>query len=152
MPLRIDRIVGDRPFAEIERPALAVADEHRGLLGVAGTPTWHRPVPVAVVRRPDWSAVTASSLAYAELAGPRVPAPRSDGSLAARATLTRAGPRWEPRRTVRAVEQLQDGRILAALDGVALESWLASGEREWSASGVEGGGREIVVEEDREMA
>jgi hypothetical protein len=252
MPLRIDRIVGGRPFAEIERPALAVADERRGLLGVAGAPTWRRPVPVGVygtgdlacrallrsrhpvhamafhpvlpllavgtghydggyffegellilswdsgravslidggrgrmvlglewldehalqvlmappddwqdraaheeghVRRADWSAVTASSLAHAELAGPRVPAPRSDGSLAARAALTRADPRWEPRRTVRAVELLQDGRILAALDGVALESWLPSGEREWSAHGVEGGGREIVVEEDREMA
>jgi hypothetical protein len=261
MPLRIDRIdriVGDRPFAEIERPALAVADQDRGLLGVAGAPTWRRPVPVgvygtgdlacrallrsrhpvcamafhpvlpllavgtgcydggyffegqllilswdsgrvvsligggrgrmvvglewldehalqvlvappddwqdkaahqeghvAVVSRPDWPAVTTSSLGHAELAGPRVPVPRSDGSLAARAALTRAGPGWEPRRTVRAVELLRDGRILAALDGVALESWLPSGEREWSApgiEGIEGGGREIVVDEDRGMA
>ncbi|WP_106403149.1 outer membrane protein assembly factor BamB family protein [Actinocorallia populi] len=254
MPLRIDRIIGDRPFAEIEQPALAVADEHRGLLGVAGTPTWRRPFPVgvystgdlvcrallrarhpvramafhpvlpllavgtgrydggyffegellllswesgrvvslideglgrmvlglewldehalrvltaplddwedeaaheeghvAVVRRPDWSTVDASSL-WAELEGPRVPAPRSDGTAAARAVLTQASSLWEPRRTVRAVERLHDGRILAALDGVALESWRASGEREWSAPGTEGGGREIVVEEDRETA
>lgn len=34
---RIDRILGDRPFAEIGDPALAVDDVGRGLLAVAGT-------------------------------------------------------------------------------------------------------------------
>ncbi|MEU4777364.1 hypothetical protein [Micromonospora sp. NPDC023633] len=36
-PLRIDRVLGDRPFAEVGEPALAVAEESRGLLAVAGT-------------------------------------------------------------------------------------------------------------------
>ncbi|MEU1472862.1 hypothetical protein ABZ434_32195 [Streptomyces sp. NPDC005761] len=39
--LRIDRILGDRPFAEVGDPVLAVDDEGRGLLAVAGT---HVPV------------------------------------------------------------------------------------------------------------
>ncbi|GAA1017480.1 hypothetical protein Aple_032330 [Acrocarpospora pleiomorpha] len=58
--------------------------------------------------------------------------------------MTRLSTEWEPRRDVRAVEQLRDGRILAALDGVGLESWLPSGEREWSVADEEGG-REIAV-------
>ncbi|MDX2296630.1 MULTISPECIES: hypothetical protein [Streptomyces] len=36
---RIDRILGDRPFAEVGEPALTVRDENRGLLAVAGTRT-----------------------------------------------------------------------------------------------------------------
>jgi hypothetical protein len=35
--LRIDRIIGGRPFAEVGEPALAVTAEGRGLLAVAGT-------------------------------------------------------------------------------------------------------------------
>lgn len=34
---RIDRILGDRPFAEVGDPVLTVDDENRGLLAVAGT-------------------------------------------------------------------------------------------------------------------
>lgn len=37
IPFGIDRILGDRPFAEIGDPVLAVDDEGRGLLAVAGT-------------------------------------------------------------------------------------------------------------------
>ncbi|MFJ5711676.1 hypothetical protein [Streptomyces sp. NPDC093105] len=39
MKLRIDRILGDRPFAEAGEPALTVTDERRDLLAVAGTRT-----------------------------------------------------------------------------------------------------------------
>ncbi|QES52817.1 hypothetical protein DEJ50_32340 [Streptomyces venezuelae] len=105
---------------------------------------------VAVVRRPDWTAVPAASLGD-DLAGPRVAAPRADRSAAARRMLTELGADWDPRRNVRAVEALSDGRILATLDGVQLESWLPSGEREWMVPDEEGG-REIVVAPDEGSA
>jgi hypothetical protein len=99
---------------------------------------------VAVVCRTDWNAVPPASLTGHDLAGPRVSAPRPDGREAARSAVTRLSTGWEPRRDVRAVERLRDGRILAALDGVLLEAWLPSGEREWPVAD-EKGGREIVV-------
>ncbi|MBD0694649.1 PQQ-binding-like beta-propeller repeat protein [Streptomyces sp. CBMA123] len=37
-PLRVLRVLGDRPFAEVGLPVLAVDDEERGLLAVAGGP------------------------------------------------------------------------------------------------------------------
>ncbi|GAA2109140.1 hypothetical protein [Actinomadura alba] len=256
MPLSlvVDRIFGDRPFAEISDPALAVADEHGGLLAVAGASGFGRRVPVgvygtgdltcralfrsrypvhamafhptlpllavgtgmydggyffrgellilhleagktislieghfgrqvlglewlapqalrvlmappddwqdekahvdghvAVVRRPDWNAVPARSLTGHDLAGPRVSAPRRDGREAAREAVTQLSADWEPRRDVRAVERLSDGRILAALGGTQLESWLPSGEREWAVPDEEGG-REIVVAADETTA
>ncbi|GAA3091364.1 hypothetical protein GCM10017562_73160 [Streptomyces roseofulvus] len=48
---RIDRILGDRPFAEVGEPALTVRDENRGLLAVAGTRT-------AVAGMPDFGFIT----------------------------------------------------------------------------------------------
>ncbi|MCC9705125.1 hypothetical protein E4N62_07590 [Streptomyces sp. MNU76] len=36
--VHLDRVLGDRPFAEIGDPAPAVEDEARRLLAVAGTP------------------------------------------------------------------------------------------------------------------
>ncbi|MFE2728177.1 hypothetical protein [Kitasatospora sp. NPDC059327] len=35
-PLRALHVLGDRPFAEIGRPVLAVPDQGRGLLAIAG--------------------------------------------------------------------------------------------------------------------
>ncbi|MEU3895387.1 PQQ-binding-like beta-propeller repeat protein [Streptomyces sp. NPDC045251] len=254
IPLSVDRILGDRSFAEIGDPALAIADERRGLLAVAGTKRGRGTAPVgvygtgdlacqallrsrypvhamafhptlpllavgtgcydggyffggqlllmhletgttvsliehwpgrqvlelewldeqalrvvtappddwqdktapveghaAVVRRADWAAVPAESLTGYDLAGPRVSAPRRDGSAAARRMLTELSADWEPRRDVRAVEALSDGRILATLDGVQLESWLSSGERSWMVPD-EKGGREIVVTADEGSA
>ncbi|MFJ9944179.1 outer membrane protein assembly factor BamB family protein [Streptomyces erythrochromogenes] len=106
---------------------------------------------VAVVRRSDWTAVPAKSLTEYDLAGPRVPAPRPDGSAAACRMVTELSADWESRRNVRAVESLSDGRILATLDGVQLESWLPSGERAWTVPDKEGG-REIVVAPDERTA
>ncbi|MER5485937.1 hypothetical protein ABT024_22355 [Streptomyces sp. NPDC002812] len=106
---------------------------------------------VAVVRRPDWTAVPARSLTEHDLVGPRVPAPRPDGSAAAHRMIAELSTDWESRRNVRAVEELSDGRILATLDGVRLESWLPSGEREWMVPDLEGG-REIVVATDEGSA
>nr|BFD88706.1 hypothetical protein KitaXyl93_00660 [Kitasatospora sp. Xyl93] len=217
-PLRVRHVLGDRPFAEAGRPVLAVPDEGRGLLavagerGFAGTATvgvygtgdlgcravlrtrfpvralaFHPGAPlvavgtgrydggylfegelllldwetgattsliedhfgrevlglswlddrtlrvlmappddrkdrkahveghVAVVRRPDWRAVAPRSLTAADLAGPRVPAPRPDGSDDAHRALSALSPDWEPRRHVLAVEELPDGAVLATL-------------------------------------
>ncbi|MET9351247.1 hypothetical protein [Streptomyces termitum] len=253
-PFSIDRILGDRPFAEIGDPVLTTVDERRGLLAVAGrhefgvaspvgvydtgdltcralarshhpvhTMAFHPALPllavgtgrydggyffegqllllhletgtavpliehflgrqvldlewlddqslrvvmappddwqdatarveghVAVVRRPDWTAVPARSLTGADLAGPRVPAPRPDGSAAARRTIAELGGDGEPRRNVHAVEALSDGRILATLDGVRMECWLSSGERAWAVPDEEGG-RGIVVAADEGSA
>ncbi|WP_203840426.1 PQQ-binding-like beta-propeller repeat protein [Winogradskya humida] len=103
---------------------------------------------VSVVRRPDWRAVTAESITGEDLDGPRVPAPRPDGRADARRALF---PAPVPRRDVRAVEQLSDGRILAASDGVQLESWLPSGERQWAVP-TDRGARGIVVAGDERSA
>ncbi|MFE5483121.1 PQQ-binding-like beta-propeller repeat protein [Streptomyces sp. NPDC056527] len=254
VPLSVDRILGDRAFAEVGDPVLAITDERRGLLAVAGRYGFGRTAPVgvygtgdlachvlvrsqfpvhamafhptlpllavgtgrydggyffegellllhletgkatsliehwtgrqvlelewldeqalrvvmappddwrdeaahveghvAVVRGTDWTAVAAKSLTGEDLAGPRVPVPRPDGSASARRTLTRLAPDWDARRNVRAVEVLCDGRILATLDGVQLESWLPSGERAWVVPDEEGG-REIVVAPDEGSA
>ncbi|MER5689425.1 hypothetical protein [Streptomyces sp. NPDC002205] len=254
IPLSVDRIFGDRSFAEIGDPVLATVDERRGLLAVAGryefggtapvgvygtgdlacyalvrshypvhAMAFHPTLPllavgtgrydggyffegqllllhletgtaisliehalgrqvlelewldeqalrmvmappddwedetarveghVAVVRRPNWTAVPAKSLTGHDLAGPRVPAPRPDGSAVAHRVVAELSTDWESRRNVRAVEALSDGQILATLDGVQLESWLPSGERAWMVPDEEGG-REIVVATDEGSA
>ncbi|MFI1991629.1 PQQ-binding-like beta-propeller repeat protein [Actinoplanes sp. NPDC020271] len=99
---------------------------------------------VVVLQRDDWRAVAPRSIDWPELAGPRGPAPRPDGRAEARRLL---GP-VDPRRTVRAVEQLADGRIVAALAGVAAECRLPSGEVQWSVPDEGGGGRDLVVTPD----
>ncbi len=259
----LDRILGDRPFAEIGDPALAVADEGRRLLAVAGTTgafaglhgfgmitpvgvygaddlacrallharhpvhalAFHPRLPllavgtgnydggyffegelllldlesgtatslfedglgrqilglewlddqrlrvlmappddwddedawteghVAVVRRADWRAVPPRSIPDEELAGPRVAAPRPDGREHARRTLSGLSADWDPRRNVRAVEELADGRILTTLDGVRLESWLPGGGRQWTVPDDSAdGGRDVVVAADERSA
>ncbi|GAA4908035.1 hypothetical protein ACFPM3_12855 [Streptomyces coeruleoprunus] len=260
--LRIDRILGDRPFAEVGDPVLAVDDEGRGLLAVAGTygpvagvdefgstapvgvygtgdlacrallrarrpvhaMAFHPGLPllavgtgdydggyffegelllldwetgratsliadglgrqvlglewlseqelrvlmappddwqdddawseghVAVVHRPDWRVVPPRSITGDELAGPRVPAPRTDRRADARETVSGLRTDWDPRRNVRAVEELSDGRIVATLDGVQLESWLPSGRRQWAVRDDDGGGRDIVIAADERSA
>jgi hypothetical protein len=52
-PFRINRILGDRPFAEVGDPALAVADERRRLLAVAGTHEFGSAAPVGVYGTDD---------------------------------------------------------------------------------------------------
>ncbi|GJF33873.1 hypothetical protein KNE206_65730 [Kitasatospora sp. NE20-6] len=218
-PLRVLHVLGERPFAEVGRPVLAVFDEGRGLIAVAGERgfagmatvgvygtgdlacravlrtrfpvhalAFHPTVPllavgagkydggyffegelllldwetgsatsllehdsgrqvlaltwldeqalrvltappddwkndrrahveghVAVVRRPDWRAAAPRSLTAAELAGPRVPAPRPDGRDGAHRALSALSPHWEPRRHVLAVEEISDAGVLATL-------------------------------------
>ena len=252
---RIDRILADRPFAEVGDPVLAVDDEDRGLLAVAGVHEFggtapvgvygiddltcrallraHYPVHamafhprlpllavgtgdydggyffegelllldletgsatsliehglgrqvlglewlseqdlrvlmappddwqdkdawseghVAVVHRPNWRAVPPRSITGYDLAGPRVAAPRTDRREDARQTVSGLSTNWDPRRNVRAVEELSDGRIVATLDGVQLESWLPSGRRQWAVRDDDGGGRDIVIAADERSA
>ncbi|MFE6055806.1 hypothetical protein ACFQ6N_34110 [Kitasatospora sp. NPDC056446] len=91
----------------------------------------------AVVEREDWRAVTDRSIPAGEITGPQVEAgTRPDGAEDdAREMLTGLAEAqdtyWFPRRQVWAVEALADGRVLAALEGTKLESWLPSGELEW---------------------
>ncbi|MET8546101.1 hypothetical protein ABZW03_36545, partial [Kitasatospora sp. NPDC004799] len=47
-PLRVLRVLGHRPFAEVGRPVLAVPDEERGLLAVAGERGFARTATVGV--------------------------------------------------------------------------------------------------------
>jgi hypothetical protein len=107
---------------------------------------------VAVVRRDDWRAVAPASIEPEELAGPRISMPRPDGRMPARAAVRRLSPDTEPRRNVRAIEELSDGRILAALADVAVECWLPSGEVQWCIpddNGQDSGGQDLVVAPDR---
>ncbi|MFD7873603.1 hypothetical protein ACFV5G_05650 [Streptomyces sp. NPDC059766] len=254
VPFRIDRVLGDRPFAEAGDPTLAVGDERRRLLAVAGTHEFGSTAPVgvygtddlacrallrarypvhtmafhptlpllvvgtggydggyffegelllldletgmptsliehelgrqvlglewldeqalrvlmappddwqdkdawaeghvAVVRRLDWSAVRSRSITSYDLAGPRVSVPRPDGREDARRTVSSLSTDWDPRHNVRAVEELSDGRIVATLDGVQLESWLPSGQRHWAVPDEEGG-RDLVIAPDERSA
>lgn len=48
VPLRVGRVLGDRPFAEVGSPALSVAAEGRGLLAVAGSSRPRAEAPVGV--------------------------------------------------------------------------------------------------------
>ncbi|WP_327241506.1 hypothetical protein [Streptomyces sp. NBC_01320] len=254
MTFCIDRILGDRPFAEVGNPALAVADERRALLAVAGVHEFDSSAPIGVyctdnlacrtllrshypvqamafhptlpllivgtgrydggyffegelllldletskatsliehefgrqilglewlneqelrvlmappddwddedahveghvanVLRPDWRVVPPRSITPQELAGPQVAAPRADGREEARRTVSALSTDWDPRRNIRAVQELSDGRILATLDGVQLECWLPSGQRQWAVPDHEGG-RDIVIAADEQSA
>jgi hypothetical protein len=106
---------------------------------------------VASVRRDDWRSVAPASIEPVELAGPRIAVPRLDGRVQARATVSRLSADAEPRRDVRAIERLSDGRVLVALAGVAVECWLPSGELQWRVpddNGQDSGGRDLVVAPD----
>lgn len=96
----------------------------------------------AIIKRNDWTAVTDRSIEAAELAGPRRAFPLPNEKEAARQALADLGAKhkttWAPRRQVWAVEQLRDGRILAAVDGAALECWDASGTPQWSVTDPDG--------------
>ncbi len=111
----------------------------------------------AVVEREDWHCVPDRGIASRELAGPRVKAgPRpDDAEEAAREMVTALGDArekwWSLRRQVRAVEALADGRVLAALEGTKLESWLPSGGFEWSVPDPDGA-RQLYVCPGQESA
>ncbi|MER7819619.1 hypothetical protein [Streptomyces sp. NPDC096153] len=108
-----------------------------------------------VIEREDWSAVGDRTIGLRELTGPRVRRVRPPGAEPARDFLrdraAAAATPWELRRQVRAVEALDDGRVLAALQGARLECHLPSGELQWAVSDLDGG-RQIHVCADRHSA
>ncbi|MEV0247376.1 PQQ-binding-like beta-propeller repeat protein [Nocardia sp. NPDC050712] len=106
---------------------------------------------VAVIHRPDWRSVPANSLTEDDLDGPRIPLPRPDGRDRARRRICELAPKWQPRRNISALEELSDGRIIAALDGVGLEAWSPSGDLLWTVPD-HLGGRDIVVAADERSA
>jgi hypothetical protein len=139
-----------------EVPGLEWLDDHALCLLVAPPDDWKDKAAwveghVAVVRRADWSAVGPGTIDLTELAGPCVSAPGSDSRAEAETALSRLSSDREPRRSVRAIEELSDERILAALAGIAVECWLRSGEVQWRAlddDDSDGGGQELVVAPD----
>ncbi|TXS19312.1 hypothetical protein EAO70_10935 [Streptomyces sp. adm13(2018)] len=114
-------------------------------------PQAHEQGHTVVVARPDWGAVGRGAIGDEELAAPAEPVVRPDHRAEARRTLAElavsAGRRWSVRRRVWAVEGTEDGRVLAALDGILVESWLPSGERQWAVEDEEGG-RQLVPASD----
>lgn len=101
--------------------------------------------------RSDWGAVRQGSIGAEELAAPAEPVLQADHSVEARRFLAglaaSAGRQWSLRRRVWAVEGTEDGRVLAALDGVLAESWLPSGDLQWAVEDEEGG-RQLVLASD----
>ncbi|WP_329537727.1 hypothetical protein OG568_56370 (plasmid) [Streptomyces sp. NBC_01450] len=106
---------------------------------------------VAVVHQPDWRSVAPRSITGYDLAGPRVAAARPDGREDARRSVSGLSTDWDPRRNVRAIEELSDGRVVATLEGVQLESWLPSAQRQWAVPD-DDGGRDIVIAADERSA
>ncbi|MGW4650185.1 PQQ-binding-like beta-propeller repeat protein [Kitasatospora sp. NPDC004289] len=100
----------------------------------------------ALVERADWRAVTERSVTSRELGGSSVKAGHDRGPAkeAARDLVAGLAGGRSPRRQVWAVEALADGRVLAALEGTALECWLPSGEPAWSVPDPDGG-RQLAV-------
>ncbi|MFE0626314.1 PQQ-binding-like beta-propeller repeat protein [Streptomyces sp. NPDC058864] len=105
----------------------------------------------SVLERGDWMAVPPRSVGHREVTGPRV---RYEGPLdrgRARDLLAERsrilGRPWVPRRQVRAVEVLADGRVLATAEGTRLECRLPSGELQWAVPDLDGA-RQIHVAAD----
>ncbi|MEU6540625.1 PQQ-binding-like beta-propeller repeat protein [Streptomyces sp. NPDC047000] len=114
-------------------------------------PQAHEQGHAVVVARPDWGAVGQRAIGAEELAAPAEPVVQPERGAEARRFLAdlaaSAGRQWSVRRRVWAVEGTEDGRVLAALDGVLAESWLPSGDLQWAVEDEEGG-RQLVLAPD----
>ncbi len=114
-------------------------------------PRAHEQGHAAVVERADWASVGPGTVQDEELAAPAEPTVRPDRSEAARRLLaglaSAAGRQWSLRGRVWDVAGLEDGRVVAARDGVLAESWLPSGERQWEVEDEEGG-RQLLPASD----
>lgn len=114
-------------------------------------PQAHEQGHAVVVARSDWGAAGRGAIGAEELAAPAEPVVHPDHRAQARRILAElaasAGRQWSVRRRVWAVEGTEDGRVLAALDGVLAESWLPSGSLQWTVEDEEGG-RQLVLASD----
>ncbi|MFD7445062.1 hypothetical protein [Streptomyces sp. NPDC059909] len=108
-----------------------------------------------VIEREDWSAAADRIIGYRQLIGPRVrrvhppDAEHAHDLLRDRGAGATVG--WTLRRQVWAAETLDDGRVLAALQGARLECWRPSGELQWAVPDLDGG-RQIHVCADQRSA
>ncbi|KAB2340642.1 PQQ-binding-like beta-propeller repeat protein [Actinomadura rudentiformis] len=96
----------------------------------------------------DWTWADEHTISLPPGDEPLIETPAQRG---AEAELLELFPGWTRRRQVWDVARLDDGRVLAVLEGIALEAWLASGEREWVVLD-EAGGRQIAVAPDERSA
>ena len=83
------------------------------------------------IRRDDWDTAGAGMLHMPYGEEPYADESRTDPTVAAAVIeqlCTKRGRAWTPRREVWAVRALADGRVLAALEGVALECWTPASE------------------------
>ena len=103
----------------------------------------------AMVTRDDWLAVRDDEIDGSELDGPL-----RDSDIVspeqARSGVEALSAEWSYRGPVWGVEQLRDGRILATMDGVRLESRLPSGDAEWAVH--DECGRQLIVAPDQQSA
>ena len=105
-----------------------------------------------VVERDDWSTpqpgmIRVGELSHTVLDG-EFPADRDAAQAAIESLCADHGLPWRPRSSAWAVHPLADGRILAALEGAALECWSPSGtETVWTIA-VDGIGCQIAVNPD----
>lgn len=114
-------------------------------------PQAHEQGHAVVVTRSDWIAVGRGTIGAQELAASAETVVQPDHSAEARRLLkdlaASSGRQWSVRRRVWAVEGTEDGRVLAALDGVLAESWLPSGDLQWAVEDEEGG-RQLLPASD----
>jgi hypothetical protein len=83
------------------------------------------------IRRDDWDRATAGMLRMPYGEEPYAGKSQTDPAVAAAVVerlCTERGRAWTPRRAVWAVQALADGRVLAALEGIALECWTPTSE------------------------
>ncbi|RJO70670.1 hypothetical protein D5S18_26020 [Nocardia panacis] len=83
------------------------------------------------IRRDDWDRATVGMLRMPYGEKPYADASDTDPSVAAAVIerlCTERGRAWTPRRAVWAVQALADGRVLAALEGIAVECWTPTSE------------------------
>jgi hypothetical protein len=83
------------------------------------------------IRRDDWDRATAGMLRMPYGEEPSTDESRTDPAAAAAVIeklCTERGLAWTPRLAVWAIQALTDGRVLAALEGIALECWTPTSE------------------------
>ncbi|AEV85152.1 hypothetical protein ACWT_4128 [Actinoplanes sp. SE50] len=107
------------------------------------------------IRRDDWSRATAGMLRMPYGEEPYMDECRT-GPAAAAAAIERLcsarGLAWTPRRAVWAVQALPDGRILAALEGIALECWTPTSESPAWQVPIDGTGCQVTTLPDGRTA
>ncbi|WP_128763523.1 hypothetical protein [Micromonospora sp. MW-13] len=107
------------------------------------------------IQRDDWDRATTAMLRMPYGETPVPDGPRTDLALAAtiiERLCRQRGLNWKVRRGVWAVDSLPDGRIIAALEGVRLESWSPAAEEPLWRLPTDGAGCQVNVLPDGRTA